>query len=116
MNIFLVFVIIIAVLVMAIVVLSAILKRAKTKLSASLETNLSQKKNLEELVSNTKEINKNKASKAKIEKEIKEAKTDEEVKTIINSIVDGNNERVQKSASSKSSSASKARKAGAKNS
>lgn len=114
MNIFVIFGIIVIGLLFVAFILSTVLKKTKQKLEESKKAIIAQQKNITELVVNAEEINKNKVDKAKTEKEVKEAKSDEEVKAVVDSIVTDNNKRVQKSTTNKASTSTKARKAGTK--
>lgn len=114
MNTLFVLAIIVFVLVLISIFLASVLKKEKAKLDASYKAIKKQEINIDQLISNAEETNKNKVSKAKDEKDVKEAKSDEEVKAVINSVIDANNKRVQKSTTSKSSTTAKTSKTGTK--
>lgn len=110
MNALLILTIIVVALVLISICLASVLKKEKAKLDASYKVIKTQEVNIDELVSNAVESNKNKVAKSEDEKKVKEAKSDEQVKAVIDSVVDANNKRVQKSSTGKSSTTTKASK------
>ena len=84
-------------------------KKMKKKYSLLKMENDLQKKQINELLVHSNNVNKIRQEKSKSQKKLKEAKTDEDVKEIVDNIVTDNNNRVQKSTTRKSSTSTKTR-------
>ena len=96
MKVYLILVCIMLVLAVAVFFFAKLYIAERKKLKRADEEKKQLQKNISYLVHHAEELASIRLEKEKTDKKIEEAKTDEEVADIVNSIINGNNDRVRK--------------------